>query len=164
MKATTRFSFRQNDTQIYSFIAISYVWNNLKVFFLVHNRELVHRVLITLILYAFDKQRNSSSFAKGGEILISKMRFANFAAICELILMVFLRHKLLCCNLQLSLQKNWLSFSTFFQSILMQSNSISAKIAILSLIWRSNHQRWCCWIYWPYVRDIRPALRGVASL
>ena len=92
------------------------------------------------------------------------MWFANFAAICELILMVFLRHKLLCCNLQLSLQKNWLSFSTFFQSILMQSNSISAKIAILSLIWRSNHQRWCCWIYWPYVRDIRPTLRGVASL
>ena len=42
--------FRQNDTQIYSFIVISCVENNLKVFFLVHNQELVHRVLITLIL------------------------------------------------------------------------------------------------------------------
>ena len=52
----------------------------------------------------------------------------------------------------------------FFQSFLMQSNSISAKIAILSLIWRSKHQTWCCWIYWPCVTDIRPTLRGVVSL
>ena len=58
-------------------------------------------------------------------------------------------------------KKNWL---IFFSIHLIQSNSISAKIAILSLIWRSKHQGWCYWIYWPYVRDIRPTFRGVASL
>ena len=52
----------------------------------------------------------------------------------------------------------------FSQSIFMQSNSISAKIAILNLVWRNELQRRCYWIYWPYVRDIRPALRGIASL
>ena len=47
----------------------------------------------------------------------------------------------------------------FFQSILMQPNCIGAKIAILS-----KHQRWRYLIYWPYIRDIGPIFRGLASL
>ena len=56
-------------------------------------------------------------------------------------------------------KKNW----QFFKSILIQANSISAKIAIQSLIWRIKHQRWCYWIYWPYVRDIRLTFLGCSQ-
>ena len=77
-----------------------------------------------------------------GEFLFPKLLLNMYVNwICELILDRFLHHKLLCYNLPSSLQKNWLPFSS--QSILMQSSSVSAKIAILSLIWRSKHQTWC---------------------
>ena len=41
----------------------------------------------------------------------------------------------------------------------MQPNCTGAKNAILI-----KHQRWSYLIYWPYIRDIRPTFRGVASL
>ena len=72
--------------------------------------------------------------------------------------MVFLDHKLLCYKLRLSFLKLMI-IHNFFQSILMQPNCTSAKIAILS-----KHQRWRYLIYWPYIRDIRPIFRGLASL
>ena len=88
------------------------------------------------------KQRNNSSFAKVGEFSFPKLRLNMYVSwICELILDRFLHHKLFCYNLPSSLPKYWLPIWT--QSILMQSSSVSAKIAILSLIWRSKHQRWC---------------------
>ena len=63
----------------------SVVWKTVEKFFLVHEQELFHQVLISFILWAFDKLRNSSLFAKVGGILILKIWFAKFAAIYMLI-------------------------------------------------------------------------------
>ena len=138
--------------------------NNLKVFFLYITRSLSTGFSLRLYSKLLICKETVRHLQKVGEILISKIWIEKFAVLCDINLGWFfyiINNFVTNCD---NFCKNIDDFN-FFKSILMQSNSISAKIAILSLIWRSQHQRWWCyWIYWPYVKDIRLTFRSVASL